>query len=130
MLPRVHRMTSRTQFAETISRGARAGSRSLVVHAVPADAVPDQAAPPPVVVGYVVSKAVGNSVVRHRVLRQLRAQTAQRLPLLAGHRALVVRALPAAAGKSSADLGAELERALTRAARQKSRAPEPTGEGR
>lgn len=67
-------------------------------------------------VGLVVSKAVGVSVVRHRVSRRLRAQLVQRLGGLPPGSGTVVRALPEAATASSAELGADLDRALSRLA--------------
>jgi ribonuclease P protein component len=62
----------------------------------------------------VVSKAVGNSVVRHRVARRLRHLVSARLGTLPAGSALVVRALPPSAGASSAELGADLDAALRR----------------
>ncbi len=81
-----------------------------MVHASRADA---RAGDPPRV-GFVVSKAVGNSVVRNRTLRRLRAQVADRILRLPAGVDLVVRANPAAAGATSADLGRHLDRALDR----------------
>jgi ribonuclease P protein component len=119
MLPRAHRMTSSDHFAATISNGRRVGASSIVIYAVSGNVPPIQAlAPTATAVGFVVSKAVGNSVVRHRVLRQLRALVAARLPGVSGYRSLVVRALPAAAGRTSRQLGADLDRALMRVARR------------
>jgi ribonuclease P protein component len=68
-------------------------------------------------VGFVVSKAVGNSVVRHRVSRRLRHLMRERLGTLPVGCTLVVRALPAAAAASSADLGVDLDAALRRLSR-------------
>jgi ribonuclease P protein component len=65
-------------------------------------------------VGFVVSKAVGNSVVRHRVSRQLRHLMADRIGTLPAACSLVIRALPASAGASSSELGADLDGALRR----------------
>lgn len=64
--------------------------------------------------GFVVSKAVGNSVVRHRVTRRLRHIVAQRMGTMPEGGALVVRALPPAATASSAELAADLDSALHR----------------
>lgn len=71
----------------------------------------------PARVGFVVSKAVGNAVVRNRVKRRLRHLTREHLPSLAvlpGSAVLVVRALPAAATAPVAELDADLRRCLTR----------------
>lgn len=67
--------------------------------------------------GFVVSKAVGNAVVRNRVKRRLRHLSAAHLPRLTALPAevvVVVRALPAAAGAAYAELGADLDRCLDR----------------
>lgn len=63
-------------------------------------------------VGFVVSKAVGNAVVRHRVSRQLRHLVRDRLHLLPAGTLVVVRALPPAAHVDSGELGADLDAAL------------------
>ncbi|SDJ41061.1 ribonuclease P protein component [Actinokineospora alba] len=63
-------------------------------------------------VGFVVSKAVGNAVVRHRVARRLRHLAGARLGTLPPGTALVVRALPPAAGATSAELGQDFDAAI------------------
>jgi ribonuclease P protein component len=63
-------------------------------------------------VGFVVSKAVGNSVVRHQVSRRLRHVVRDRLDLLPPGTSLVVRALAPSAEASSAELGRDLDAAL------------------
>ena len=65
-------------------------------------------------VGFVVSRAVGNSVVRHRVSRRLRHLLADRIGTLPARCTLVIRALPASAAASSSELGADLDGALRR----------------
>jgi len=65
-------------------------------------------------VGFVVSKAVGNAVVRNRVKRRLRHLALARLPLLPAGARVVVRALPPAAAAAYADLGGEFDRCLTK----------------
>jgi ribonuclease P protein component len=65
-----------------------------------------------------VSKAVGNSVVRHAVTRRLRHVVRPRLTGLPSGSRLVVRALPAAATASSAELTSDLDAALERALRK------------
>ena len=73
---------------------------------VPSSSVPQ--------VGFVVSKKVGNAVVRNKVKRRLRHLMRERLSGLAGA-TLVVRANPAAAGASYDDLGRDLDHCLNRA---------------
>jgi ribonuclease P protein component len=118
VLTRAHRLTASRLYAPTIRHGERAGTRTLVVH-VAAPAPSGASADPrePVtgpVVGFVVSKAVGGAVVRNQVKRRLRHLARERLSSLPGSAVLVVRALPPAATASSADLGADLDRALDR----------------
>lgn len=84
------------------------GARRVVLHYA------DTGEQGPARVGFVVSKAVGGSVQRHRTQRQLRHLCADRLPLLPDGALLVVRALPAAAGSTSAELGADLDKGLRR----------------
>lgn len=91
-----------------LRRGVRAGRRRLVVHAVAGTAPGTE----PVRAGFIVSKAVGNSVVRHRVARRLRHLVAERRGTLPPGSALVIRALPPAAAASSAELGGDLDGAL------------------
>ena len=77
--------------------------------------VDGDAAPGPARVGFTVSKAVGNAVTRTRVKRRLRHLTREHLAVLEelpGRAALVVRAQPAAARASYAELDADLRRTL------------------
>jgi ribonuclease P protein component len=64
--------------------------------------------------GFVVGKAVGNSVVRHRVTRRLRAVVAAELHRLPASADLVVRARPEAAEAESAVLHRDLVTGLDR----------------
>ncbi|GAA1873402.1 ribonuclease P protein component [Pseudonocardia ailaonensis] len=127
-MPAGARLTRRADFATTIRRGRRAGRNRLVVHLHIADPMADQTitdpAPPSARAGFVVSKAVGNAVVRHRVARRLRHVVADRIEALPPGALVVVRALPPAAEASSADLGGDFDSAL-RSALKKSRAAEP-----
>lgn len=114
MLPAAARMRRSDDFAVSVRRGRRAGRGSLVVHYLapptPADAVAmtDQAA----LVGFVVGRSVGGSVHRHRVARQLRHLVRDRLDRLPAGSRTVVRALPSAHGRDSAELATELDSAL------------------
>jgi ribonuclease P protein component len=103
-------MRRSSDFASVVRRGARARTGRLIVHQQL-----DLAGAPPVV-GLVVGRSVGGSVVRHRVSRRLRAQLAQRLQVLPAGSGTVVRALPHSAEASSAELGAALDTAFARLA--------------
>ena len=76
---------------------------------VPATPDPSDAAPR---AGFVVSRAVGGSVVRHRVARRLRHLVREHLADLPPGARLVVRALPPAASAPSAALADDLGSAL------------------
>jgi ribonuclease P protein component len=74
----------------------------------------DGMSPRPPRVGLVVSKGVGNAVVRNRVKRRLRHQVQPLLGNLPAGTSVVLRALPAAASASSAELAEELTSSLAR----------------
>jgi len=107
MLPATVRLRRRVDFDAVVRRGQRSGHGPLAVHVHPDMAQTS--------VGFVVSRAVGNAVARHRVTRQLRHLMRERYRALPAGTGVVVRALPGAAGRSSADLGGSLDRALGRA---------------
>jgi ribonuclease P protein component len=113
VLAAAQRMRRSADFAATIRGGRRAGRGTVVVHLLldePAHASTARA-------GFVVSKAVGNAVVRNKVRRRLRHLVRPLLGDLPEGSSLVVRALPAAAEASFATLGADLEAALAAARR-------------
>jgi len=121
MLPRRHRLTLPWDFTDVVRgrggsgvRRRSAGTALLAVHRRDVDR-PDAASPR---VGVVVSKTVGNSVVRHRVSRRLRAIVATRIQHWPAGTDLVVRATARAARASSAELGAALDQALTKVGRR------------
>jgi len=74
----------------------------------------------------VVARTVGGSVIRHRVQRRLRHLMRSRSAGLPADALVVVRALPAAAGASSAVLGADLDAALGRLIDSRTRPPPTT----
>ncbi|MEP6852948.1 MAG: ribonuclease P protein component [bacterium] len=124
MLPARHRLRRSGDFATALSTGLRSARRTLVVHLVPP--LCDSSEPAVTRVGLVVGRGVGNSVVRHRVSRRLRALLSVRIETLDAGSTVVVRAFPAAADASSDVLGSDLDAALQRACRRAERAgPEP-----
>lgn len=120
MLAAPHRLRTPSQYRAVLrGRGThRAGGDLLVVHVTDrrklADLLPHDRSEQ-TRVGFVVSKAVGNAVVRNRTKRRLRHLMGARLQLVPAGAGVVVRALPAAAAADSRALGAELDRLLAKA---------------
>ncbi|TWS18026.1 ribonuclease P protein component [Tsukamurella asaccharolytica] len=129
MLPARYRMSSSRDFAAAIKGGRRVGRRSIVVHVatttnpspVPASeegpglvvSVDDPVTPAPRV-GLVVSKAVGNAVIRHTVARRLRAAAAAVAGELDDGALVVIRALRSAADDDANELTTQLRSGLTK----------------
>lgn len=110
MLPANARLRRREEFTQTVRGGQRAGRGGLVVH-LDVRNTPEAG---PTRAGFVVSKAVGNSVTRNLVVRRLRHLVRDRLDALPQGSRLVIRALPTAAERSSEVLGHDLDYALRR----------------
>ena len=108
MLPAEHRLTDGELFRLATRRGSRSGSTTLVVHLVGGEVGG------PTQVGFVVSRAVGNAVVRNRVKRRLRHLAREHVSSLPGSCVLVVRALPAAATAPAHQLRADLAHCVER----------------
>ncbi|WP_145942169.1 MULTISPECIES: ribonuclease P protein component [Corynebacterium] len=113
MLAPEHRLRSSSLFSETVRRGRKKGARTVVVYVHERTDTVVSGGPR---MGLVVSKAVGNAVTRHAVSRRLRHVTAallEEFPLQPWH-SLVIRALPASAAATSAELESDVRRALRR----------------
>ncbi|ADP85170.1 ribonuclease P protein component [Pseudofrankia inefficax] len=125
MLPARSRVASRAEHAQVGRGGRRFSCHPLVVHALRTD---DSG---PARAGFVVSRKVGAAVTRNQVRRRLREQTRSRLASVPAGTLLVIRALPAAAEASSAELGLALDRgfAAVRSARARS-SPDRADPGR
>ena len=124
MLPAGSRLHTSGDFSAVVRFGCRAGSRHLVVHLLGTGRSTSPRA------GFVVSAKVGNAVVRHRVTRRLRPLVRAELAGLPAGTDVVVRALPAAATASSADLGRDLRAGLAAARRKAGRSVSPVGSSR
>lgn len=117
MLAAAQRLRHSADFAAAIRGGRRAGRGTVVVHLLldePAQAMTARA-------GFVVSKAVGNAVVRNKVRRRLRHLVRPLLADLPDGTTIVVRALPAAATADFPALSTDLEAALSAARRPRRR---------
>lgn len=125
MLPADARIRSSRDFGSALKRGRRAARGGVVVHWAPAgdprtDANPAEApatpseagANRPARAGFVVSKAVGNAVVRNKVKRRLRHAAAAELPAWPAGTDVVVRATPRAAERDFAELRRDLTEAV------------------
>nr|WP_204264339.1 ribonuclease P protein component [Geodermatophilus normandii] len=126
-MPAQARLRRRPEFTAVVRSGRRAGRPTMVLHFLPVRppastagglGVPaDGRSGGPAAgsrAGFVVGKAVGNSVVRHRVTRQLRAVVREELGRLPDTADLVVRARPEAASATTAQLRRDLTAGLDR----------------
>ena len=111
MLPSSLKLATSRDFRRTM-RGSRAGSRTLVVHLRARTETAIYGGPR---FGLVVSKQVGNAVTRHAVSRKLRAIARAHAESLQRELDVVIRALPAAATATSAELDRDFGRALAKA---------------
>jgi ribonuclease P protein component len=134
VLPAQARLRRRPEFTAVVRSGRRAGRPTMVLHylserpeqpgsgSASGAPAPGTTVPPGARAGFVVGKAVGNSVVRHRVTRRLRAVLRQELHRLPPTADLVVRARPEAGTATSEllhrDLVSGLERLLGERVRQ------------
>ena len=114
MLPAHHKLSSPAEFSRTIKKGRKAGSRTAVVHVRQRE---DIATTGPRF-GLVVSKAVGNAVVRHRTSRRLRHVCMSLMGSLPANADIVIRALPRSGRATSAQLEADIAKALHKAWRK------------
>ena len=111
MLPPAQRLRASGDFALIQRRGSRISRPTLVMSAFVRPDAPTR-------LGLSVGKVVGNSVVRHSVSRKLRHVVAPRLTELPSGTQIVIRALPAAARASSADLDVDIRQALVELVRK------------
>jgi ribonuclease P protein component len=120
VLPAQARLRRRPEFTAVVRSGRRVGRPTMVLHYLPqrpVDRDGDTRSSAGPRAGFVVGRTVGNSVVRHRVTRRLRAVVRDQLDRLPPTADLVVRARPEAADASSdrlrRDLAAGLDRVLS-----------------
>jgi ribonuclease P protein component len=123
VLPADARIRSSRDFGSALKRGRRAARGGVVVHWAPVtqrtEDFPAAEPTPPAAdahrtarAGFVVSKAVGNAVVRNKVKRRLRHAAAAELPHWPAGTDVVVRATPRAAERDFAQLRRDLTEAV------------------
>jgi ribonuclease P protein component len=103
-------MTRSAEFGATVKQGVRVAQPDLVIHARRESSVADGPR-----IGFVVSKAVGNAVDRHRVARRLRHASRGALADLGPADTLVIRALPSSRFAVSSRLEHEITSGVRRA---------------
>jgi ribonuclease P protein component len=106
VLPRANRIVDGSDLRRVSRKGRRTVTPYFIVSVVEAHDGDTR-------YGFVVSKQVGGSVVRNRVKRRLRSLAQVSLKTSTGSRDVVVRALPAAAGASFADLSQAWEKVFS-----------------
>nr|WP_221185672.1 ribonuclease P protein component [Flexivirga oryzae] len=113
-MPTKHRLRDSADFTAVLRsrRSGRAAGPRLVVTVAPPRGDISR-------VGMVVSKAVGNSVIRNRTKRVLRHEMADLLPGLPTELDVVIRATPAAGTAPAALLRDDLDRLLDAAVRRR-----------
>jgi ribonuclease P protein component len=117
VLPAQARLRRRPEFTAVVRSGRRVGRPTMVLHYLaerPARASDGDGPATGPRAGFVVGRTVGNSVVRHRVTRRLRAVVLGELHRLPPTADLVVRARPDAAEASSERLRRDLASGLDR----------------
>lgn len=128
MLPRDHRLTASRDFGAVMRRGARAGGSAVVVTVLLSEQRTGAASRWRC--GFIVSKAVGNAVVRHRTQRRLRHIVAELMRdpelLPEGFAAdIVVRALKETPETAHEELLAEVRSGLRRALKKARKRQDP-----
>lgn len=108
MLSKANRVTHPSDFRLAVRRGRRYSAPHCVVHIVSNERSTG------VRFGFIVSKAVGNAVVRNKVRRRLRAAAAQILPNVPGSLDIVVRALAGSEQSEWTTLQAEIAEGIDR----------------
>ncbi len=101
MLRQENRVRTSADFTNIVRSGARTGRRNLVFYALTGNSFE------PSRFGFIVSKAVGNAVVRNLVKRRLRKCAADVLAAQPEGLMVVARALPASAAASWVELSSD-----------------------
>ena len=108
MLARANRVVLPADFRSAVRRGRRTTTPSAVYYQLATDPAR------PLRFGFIVSKAVGNSVVRHRVTRRLRAIGHDLLSTVPEDRDVIIRSLPGSDEVAWATLHDDVARALAK----------------
>jgi len=110
VLPAENRLRHNRAFERIYREGSTVGEQHVVLHVL---ASADQASP--ALVGFAVSRKVGNAVARNRVRRRLREIVRTELRRLRAGEQIVVAARASAGRATFVQLAASLRRALSKA---------------
>lgn len=110
MLAKPNRLTRGSDYKTVVRRGSRCAGSHTVTHVL---ASRDHTA---IRFGFIVSRQVGNAVVRNRVRRRLKAVCAAELQGVRPGTDVVIRALPSSMDADFQQLHAEVRRCLRRVA--------------
>ncbi|MCK2033260.1 ribonuclease P protein component [Microbacterium sp. KSW4-4] len=108
MLARPFRLTRGSDYRLVVRRGSRCGGARVLTSML---ATGESRAAR---FGFIISKQVGTAVVRNTVRRRLKAICAEALPRVPQGTDVVIRALPASATASYAELRSDVHRCLAR----------------
>ena len=109
MLPKKNRLTSTKDFQNVTKTGVRVYSDVAVIYALANPTSQKNSE-----IGLIVSKVVGNSVVRHKVSRQIRNVVKEILETIPGNIQIVIRALPAITEKDFSELNKILTESINK----------------
>ena len=109
MLPKQNRLTSTKDFQNVTKTGVRVYSDIAVIYALANPTSQKNSE-----VGLIVSKVVGNSVVRHKVSRHIRNVVKEILETIPGNIQIVIRALPAITEKEFTEINKILSEGITK----------------
>lgn len=118
-----HRLRTGDDFRAVTRQGTRSARSHVVVHL----ALSPERGPEPRV-GFVVSRKIGNAVVRNRVTRRLREIFRARMTDLPAGCDVVIRALPGIEQLPFGELEEQVDAAISAALRKHERRARPGGE--
>jgi len=119
VLPKDARLTSSSDFARTTKSGSRATTDHFVGYLYINPAVNQSDEKVSAKAGLVISKAVGNSVQRHRLARRVRHAIAPNLSTLPANSLLVIRALKQGESFNSDEITRLIKKVTERALKNK-----------
>lgn len=105
----IHRLRHNDDFRTVTRYGVRAGKSHVVAHLLVLDDENLKRVQVPPRVGFVVSKKIGNSVIRSRVKRRMKEIMRHQLTELLPYSCLVLRALPGINELNFEELTSELQ---------------------